>query len=112
MVMETAESLCKLEGRVIHSENRFETECGDFIRIRVEVDVHKPLCRGRRVRFCPDKEGWVSFWYERLPIFCHWCGVLNNDSKECDLWLQSKGELRTDAQEYGSRLRADTSSLL
>ena len=75
--------------------------------------MHKPLCRGRRVRFGPDKEGWVLFRYERLPIFCHWCGVLNHDSKECDLWLQSKGgELRTDAQEYGSRLRADTSSLL
>ena len=93
MVMETAESLCKLVGRVIHSINRPETECGDFMRIRVEIDVHKPLCRGRRVHFCPDKEGWVSFRYERLPIFCHWCGVLNHDSKECDLWLQSKGKL-------------------
>ena len=112
MVMEMAESLCKLVGRVIHSIYRSETECGDFMRIRVEVDVHKPLCRGRRVHFCPDKEGWVSFRYKRLPIFCHWCGVLNHDYKECDLWLQSKGELRTDSQEYGSWLRADTTSLL
>ena len=97
---------------MIHSNDRSETECGDFMRIRVEVDVHKPLCRGRRVRFCPDKEGWVSFRYERLPIFYHWCGVLNHDSKECNLWLQSKGELSTNSQEYGSWLRADTTSLL
>jgi len=54
----------------------------------------------------------VSFRYERLPIFCHWCGVLNHDFKECDLWLQSKGELRIENQEYGSWLRADPPSLL
>ncbi|XP_075656728.1 uncharacterized protein LOC142626894 [Castanea sativa] len=112
MVTETAESLCKSVGRVIHSDDRSETECGEFMRIRVEVDAHKPLCRGRRVRFSPDREGWVSFQYERLPIFCHWCGVLNHDSKECDLWLRSKGELRTENQEYGSWLRADPPSLL
>ncbi|KAL0005136.1 hypothetical protein SO802_012697 [Lithocarpus litseifolius] len=37
MVTETAESLCKSVGRVIHSDDRSETECGDFMRIRVEV---------------------------------------------------------------------------
>ena len=37
---------------------------------------------------------------------------MNHDSKECDLWLQSKGELRADTQEYGSWLRADFTSLL
>ena len=46
--------------------------------------MHKPLCRGRKVRFSQDQEGWVTFWYERLSIFCHWCGVLNHDSKDCD----------------------------
>ncbi|XP_065624185.1 uncharacterized protein LOC136065223 [Quercus suber] len=97
MVLETAENFCKSVGWVIHSTDRSETECGDFMQIRVEVDVHKPLCRGRRVRFCPEKEGWVTFRYERLPIFCHWCGVLNHDSKDCDLWLQSKRELRTES---------------
>ena len=74
--------------------------------------MHKPLCRGRKVRFSPDREGWVTFRYERLPIFCHWCGVLNHDSKDCDLWLQSKGELRVEDKGYGAWLRADPISLL
>ena len=74
--------------------------------------MHKPLCRGRKVRFSQDQEGWVTFRYERLPIFCHWCGVLNHDSKDCDLWLQSKGELRVEDKGYGPWLRADPSSLL
>ena len=77
----------------------------------MEIDVHKPLCRGQTGRFSPNREGWLSFRYERLPIFCHWCGILNHDSKECDLWLQSKGELSTEDQEYGSWLRADPPSL-
>ncbi|KAL0017251.1 hypothetical protein SO802_004320 [Lithocarpus litseifolius] len=50
-----AENLCKSVGQVIHSYDRFETVCGDFMRVRVEIDVHKPLCRGRKkkvVRVC------------------------------------------------------------
>uniref|UniRef100_A0A7N2N306 Zinc knuckle CX2CX4HX4C domain-containing protein n=1 Tax=Quercus lobata TaxID=97700 RepID=A0A7N2N306_QUELO len=112
MVTETAENLCKSMGQVIHSNDRSEMKCGDFMLVRVEIDVHKPLCRGRRVRFSSDREGWVSFLYERLPIFCHWYGVLNHDFKKCNLWLQNKGELRTENQEYGSWLRADPPSLL
>ena len=46
MVTEMAENLCKSVGRVIHSNDRSETECGDFMQVRVEIDVHKPLCRG------------------------------------------------------------------
>ncbi|XP_075645035.1 uncharacterized protein LOC142616027 [Castanea sativa] len=87
MVTETVENLCKSVGRVIHSYDRSEIEYGDFMRVRLEIDIHKPLCRGRKVRFSLDREGWASFRYERLPMFCHWCGVLNHDSKDCDLWL-------------------------
>ncbi|XP_030970080.1 uncharacterized protein LOC115990383 [Quercus lobata] len=112
LVTEVAEALCQSAGRVIQSKDRSEMECGDFMRIRVEVDVHKPLCHGRKVRFSPDREGWVTFRYERLSIFCHWCGVLNHDSKDCDLWLQSKGELRVENKGYGVWLRADPISLL
>ena len=36
---------------------------------------------------------WVSFQYERLPIFCYWCVVLNHDERDCKLWLNSNGPL-------------------
>lgn len=44
--------------------------------MRVEVDVSKPLCKGRRVILADDEEVWVSFNYEKLPNFCNWCGVV------------------------------------
>lgn len=39
------------------------------MRVRVEIDIMKPLSRGRRVWFGLASEGWLSFRYERLPIF-------------------------------------------
>lgn len=78
----------------------------------MEIDVHKPLCKGRKVRFSQDREGWVSFCYERLPIFCHWCGISNHNSKDCNLWIQSKGELRIEDQKYRPWMKADPPSLL
>ena len=69
MVTETAENLCKSVGRVIHSNDRSEIECGDFMRIRVEVDVHRPLCRGRRVRFNPDREVGCRFGINSYRFF-------------------------------------------
>ena len=69
-----------------------EMIAGDFLRIRVEVDVLKPLCRGRKV-FDNEVEVWVAFRYKKLPNFCYWCGMVCHDDKDCDLWLSSKGSL-------------------
>lgn len=66
---------------------------GDFLRVRVEIDVSKPLCRGRRVLLNGDSEGWVSFKYEKMPNFCCWYGMVSHDDKECSIWLASKGAL-------------------
>ena len=39
---------------------------GKFLRIRVNIDISKPLCRGRVVRLGTKEKGWVDFRYERL----------------------------------------------
>lgn len=57
---------------------------GTFMRVRVSVDVSRPLCRGKKVSFY-ENEGWVSFQYERLPNLCFWCGLLSHDDKDCKL---------------------------
>ena len=111
MTVETAEGICQPLGRLSHCCDEEETDGGDFMRVRVELDIMKPLSRGRRVRFSPDSDGWVSFRYERLPVFCYWCGRLTHDAKECDIWIRSKGTLRTQQQPFGDWLRAPQTSI-
>ncbi len=60
---------------------------GRVIRIRVKVDITKPLCRGRKIGLANGREGWATFKYEQLPNFCYWCGLLTHGEKDCALWL-------------------------
>ena len=53
---ETAYELGETIGPVVPSENDKELIGGDFLRVRVEVDVSQPLCRGRKVVLEDDKE--------------------------------------------------------
>ena len=56
---------------------------GNFLRIRVSIDISTPLCRGRLVRMGGPSPTWVDFRYERLPIFCYWCGMVDHDERDC-----------------------------
>ena len=55
------------------SPHRREAEmiASDFLRVRVEVDVSKPLYRGRKVTLDNKEELWVAFNNEKLPNFCY-----------------------------------------
>ena len=84
---------------------------GKYLRIRVNIDISKPLCRGRVVRMGETEKEWVDFRYERLPIFCYWCGKLDHDDRDCTLWLDSNESLELEERQYGPWLRADTERL-
>ncbi|GAB2214963.1 hypothetical protein Drorol1_Dr00019332 [Drosera rotundifolia] len=59
-------------------------QIGRYLRIRVELDVTKPLRRGAVLKF-GDKgiEDWFPFQYERLPNFCYICGRLEHVERDC-----------------------------
>ena len=46
------------------------------------------------------------FKYERLPNICYWCGCLNHGDRDCDLWVESEGNLTKESQAYGAWIRA------
>ncbi|CAN0825148.1 hypothetical protein LINGRAHAP2_LOCUS322 [Linum grandiflorum] len=72
----------------------------NYMRIRVEVNVKKPLRRG--VLLEVDNENvWFKIAYERLPIFCYNCGLLGHIQKECEM-----ERVPEDEQQYGGWLRA------
>ncbi|KAK7849482.1 hypothetical protein CFP56_002869 [Quercus suber] len=77
-----------------------------FMRVRVALPVSKPLRRGG---FIVDSDGgktWVHFKYERLPMFCHFCGVLGHDFHHCTRhFAAEKGDGDVEYQ-YGDWMRA------
>ena len=101
-----ARSIRETLGKVSMPKDISELRGGNFLHIRVAIDVNEPLCRGRCVRFDKDNEGWVSFAYKHLPNLCYWCGQLTHDDKNCAIWLQSRGSLSSQDQQYGAWLRA------
>ena len=54
-----------------------------FMRVRVALSILKPIRRGGYIADSDGEKSWVSFKYERLPIFCHYCGILGHDLKHC-----------------------------
>ncbi|KAK7858174.1 uncharacterized protein CFP56_013819 [Quercus suber] len=103
----TAEAIGQTLGIVESVDQSNSGDCrGWCIRVRVNIDISQPLCLGRMVNMGGSKPDWISFQYDRLPIFCYWCGLLNHDEKDCSLWLRSKRSLRKEEQQYGGWMRA------
>ena len=76
------------------------------MRVRVRMEVNRPLCRGRLVKFEEGRNGWIAFRYERLPNFCYWCGYLDHGDKDCDIGLQQRNTSAKEGQQFGAWLRA------
>lgn len=57
---------------------------GHFLRIRTYLDVSQPLKRGCMIRFSTDPPVWVEFRYEKLPVFCCFCGRVGHELLACD----------------------------
>lgn len=57
--------------------------CAKFLRLRVLVDINKPLRRGLLLNM-GKKKIWVEIEYERLPNFCYVCGCLGHVKLDCD----------------------------
>ncbi|XP_042952131.1 uncharacterized protein LOC122289219 [Carya illinoinensis] len=65
-------------------EEQGEAAWGEFMRIRVRMDISQPLMRGVRVKLGQYGICWIRFAYERLPNFCYWCGKLGHQFKDCE----------------------------
>ncbi|KAK8662393.1 hypothetical protein V6N13_091971 [Hibiscus sabdariffa] len=78
---------------------------GEYLRIRVKLDISKPL---RRIIFVGKREDGssraCSVKYERLPNFCFWCGVIGHQHGVCKLKPQGDNVVF----QYGDWLRVHT----
>ena len=108
MSKEVGKKLDNSIGRFIEMDRQArQSEQAKFIRIRVDLLLDKPLRRGGRVASVEGEKCWVSFRYERLPIFCFQCGKLGHNEKHC---LDPPDQ--QNPRQYGDWLRAQGNTRL
>ncbi|XP_042942846.1 uncharacterized protein LOC122277028 [Carya illinoinensis] len=83
---------------------------GEYMRVRLALDITKPLLRRKRISLGDHREYWVRFTYERLPDFCYQCGRLGHSHKECDSWKIRSTDPKEESLPYGQWLRAAQST--
>lgn len=54
-----------------------------YIRVRVRIDIQESLLRGVPLRVRNGTRQWISFSYERLPVYCYLCGLVGHMEKKC-----------------------------
>ncbi|CAL2227508.1 unnamed protein product [Prunus armeniaca] len=83
-------------GRCLDVMEGMDGEClGRFLRIRVRVDVSKPLRQGKKMLPPSGNTVFVEFRYERLPEFCFCCGRVGHVFKECSFVDQVAKQARS-----------------
>lgn len=81
---------------------------GKFLRVRTVLDISRPLPRCCKLWSKGKLVGQTRIKYERLPNLCYWCGCVNHSEKECEIWLQGKGQLSREELQYGDWMRANS----
>jgi hypothetical protein len=75
---------------------------GEYLRVRVKLDLSKPIPRGRRLKL-QGETIWVIFKYERLPRFCFLCGLVQHGERGCEKCRGPKNQEA--APQFGPWLR-------
>ncbi|KAL5736260.1 hypothetical protein ACOSQ2_031048 [Xanthoceras sorbifolium] len=84
MSKEIGDFLGQQIGRVLEVDTGVSRGClGKYLRIRIQIDVRKPLKRFLRVDILGDgTETIMPLKYKRLPEFCFCCGLIGHPLRE------------------------------
>ncbi|KAL2932603.1 Intracisternal A-particle Gag-related polyprotein [Bienertia sinuspersici] len=64
----------------------------NFLRIKVMMDIGKPLRRGMKVATNTNTSKWVDIKYERLGDFCYYCGRVGHVDRDYDVVVNEEME--------------------
>jgi hypothetical protein len=79
---------------------------GRCVRIRVIIDLVKPLEHGRALEL-EGKSHWVNFKYENLPLFCYQCSRVVHEKMICPVRPKQRFNAEEGEKEWGPWLRAE-----
>lgn len=104
MNAETGRRIGNSVGEVLEvDKDEDELAVGEYLRIKVLIDIRKPLFRGITMeKGKGEEEFWCRFKYEFVPNFCYSCGLLGHVEKDCD-----DGVGRREGKQFGEWLRVN-----
>lgn len=76
----------------------------ECMRIKIKLDVRKPLKRKKRITRRNGSEFIVTCKYERLGDFCFSCGLVTHTDRFCRRFIDKRGD--EGIKEWGTWLRA------
>lgn len=56
--------------------DKVEIEWGEYMRIRVKINITKPIPRKKKLNLGFLEPVWVTISYERLSNFCYVCRLM------------------------------------
>ncbi|XP_052486335.1 uncharacterized protein LOC128041066 [Gossypium raimondii] len=90
-------------GRVIRSEI-----LGEFCRLRVLLNVQRPLRRGIFVSIGNGNKSWIPFKYEKLPTFSFGCGRLGHGIHDCSKFTPAEKNKIKEDPPFSLALKAES----
>ena len=102
-----AEEVGKRLGKVLEAEKRRYTNSQNlFMRVKVDIPVAKAIRKGAFLAGSDGLRHWVDLKYERLPVFCHFCGLLGHDLRHCAQYFHHTKDGKVVDCCYGESLKA------
>ncbi|TXG46182.1 hypothetical protein EZV62_028316 [Acer yangbiense] len=84
MTKEMGEFLGQLIGELVDIDVGVTGECfGKYLRLKVAIDISKPLKRFLRLELVKGEKSILLLRYEKLPIYCFHCGFIGHSHQEC-----------------------------
>ncbi|XP_075654775.1 uncharacterized protein LOC142624935 [Castanea sativa] len=86
LIQETNELVGKTLGMVQQvADPKDEGAGGEFLRVKVNLDISRPLPRCCKLWAEQKLVGWVGIKYEQLPNFCYWCDRVSHGERGCEM---------------------------
>lgn len=76
--------------------------CRSYLRIRVTIDILRPLKSKMRIKKARGDWLWIQFKYECLPSFCFFYGLIGHTKKFCEALFDNPP--RQESRKYDSSL--------